>query len=457
MSETVPPTVLSPIRLTEALAPADLPPGTYLHHFRVDRKLASGGMGAVYLGHDTSLDRPVALKTLRPELAGDAAFLARFQHEARSQANLVHPHVVQIYFVGEQHGVWFMAMQLVDGGSLQDAVNRRGRLPWREVAVHFVGLTEALIEAARLGIVHRDLKPANVLVDRFGSAHLADFGLATGATLPEQTGTFVRGSVPMSSDVSVAGSVMGTLPYMAPEQLQGLPLDQRADVYGLGATVYHLLVGEAPVRAESPREALKAIEAGIAPVRRRRPEVPSLLADIVDACLQRHPAERFQSHHELLRAVRRAIPQPVVAPTPLVRALAGAIDLLPALAVLNFTFARAMWAAPLFFAGWLVLGHLGLGASPGQWLMRLRLRTEEDGEVSPLRGTVRALLQWGWFAVLVTAYWLLQGSQTSAAEAVGYPGLGWAAVVLLGALPAVLRRPTLVDRLTRTRVLVDVR
>jgi len=225
LSETVPPTALSPIRLTEGLAPADLPPGTYLHHFRVDRKLASGGMGAVYLGYDTSLDRPVALKTLRPELAGDAAFLARFQHEARSQANLVHPHVVQIYFVGEEHGVWFMAMQLVDGGSLQEAVDRRGRLPWREVAVHFVGLTEALIEAARLGIVHRDLKPANVLVDRFGSAHLADFGLATGATLPQQTKTFVRGTVPMSSDVSVAGSVMGTLPYMAPEQLQGLPLD----------------------------------------------------------------------------------------------------------------------------------------------------------------------------------------------------------------------------------------
>jgi hypothetical protein len=89
--------------------------------------------------------------------------------------------------------------------------------------------------------------------------------------------------------------------------------------------------------------------------------------------------------------------------------------------------------------------------------MRLRLRTEDDGEVSPWRGTARALLQWGWFAVLVVAYWLLRGSQTTAAEALGYPGLGWAAGVLLGALPAVLRRPTLVDRLTRTRVLVDVR
>ena len=457
MSETVPPTALSPIRLTEALAPADLPPGTYLHHFRVDRKLASGGMGAVYLGYDTSLDRPVALKTLRPELAGDAAFLARFQHEARSQANLVHPHVVQIYFVGEEHGVWFMAMQLVDGGSLQEAVDRRGRLPWREVAVHFVGLTEALIEAARLGIVHRDLKPANVLVDRFGSAHLADFGLATGATLPQQTKTFVRGTVPMSSDVSVAGSVMGTLPYMAPEQLQGLPLDQRADVYGMGATIYHLLSGEPPVRAETPDQALRAIQAGIPSVRSRRPEVPVLLAEVVDCCLRADPAERFQDHHDLLRAVRRAEPQPVVAPTPLVRGLAGLLDLLPALAVLRFTFFRAPWAAPLWFAAWLVLGHLALGASPGQWLMRLRLRTEDDGDVAPWRGAGRALLQWGWYAPLAIAFRLLYVSAGSETLVLGWVGLGWAAVALLGLLPALLRRPTLVDRLTRTRVLVDVR
>ena len=457
MSETVPPTALSPIRLTEGLAPADLPPGTYLHHFRVDRKLASGGMGAVYLGYDTSLDRPVALKTLRPELAGDAAFLARFQHEARSQANLVHPHVVQIYFVGEEHGVWFMAMQLVDGGSLQEAVDRRGRLPWREVAVHFVGLTEALIEAARLGIVHRDLKPANVLVDRFGSAHLADFGLATGATLPQQTKTFVRGTVPMSSDVSVAGSVMGTLPYMAPEQLQGLPLDQRADVYGMGATIYHLLSGEPPVRAETPDQALRAIQAGIPAVRSRRPDVPVLLAEVVDCCLRADPAERFQDHHDLLRAVRRAEPQPVVAPTPLVRGLAGLLDLLPALAVLRFTFFRAPWAAPLWFAAWLVLGHLALGASPGQWLMRLRLRTEEDGDVAPWRGAGRALLQWGWYAPLAIAFRLLYVSAGSETLVLGWVGLGWAAVALLGLLPALLRRPTLVDRLTRTRLLVDVR
>ena len=457
MSETVPPTARSPVPLTDVVVPSELTPGTFLHHFRVDRRLAQGGMGAVYLGFDTSLNRPVALKTLRPELARDPSFLARFQREAQSQANLVHPHVVQVYFVGEERGVWFMAMQLVDGGSLQDMVDRNGPLPWTEVATHFVGLAEALAEAAKLGIVHRDLKPANVLLDRYGIAHVADFGLATGAHAPSDNDTLVRSPMAGAAGLSVAGSVMGTLPYMPPEQLKGQPLDQRADVYGLGATVYHLLVGSPPVKARTPIEALQIVEAGIVPVRQARDDVPRALASIVDRCLQPDPAGRFQSHQELARAVRRAAPQPRVAPAPVVRLLAGVLDVLPALAVLRFGFEKAPWAAPLWFAAWLALGLAFLGASPGQWLMRLRVRTDADGDVPQVRAATRALLQWGWFAPLSFALSLLYASAGTLASALGSGGLAWAVVVLLGALPAALRRPTLVDRLTRTRVLVDVR
>jgi serine/threonine protein kinase len=438
--------------------PAELAPGTFLHHFRVDQRIAAGGMGAVYLGFDTSLNRPVALKTLRAELSRDPEFLVRFQREAQSQANLVHPHVVQVYFVGEERGVWFMAMQLVDGGSLQDAVDRQGPLPWTEVARHFLGLTEALVEAARLGIVHRDLKPANVLLDRYGSAHVADFGLVTGTHAPSDHDTLVRSPMAGVSGLSSIGSVMGTLPYMSPEQLKGEPLDQRADVYGLGATVYHLLVGSPPVKARTALEALQQIEAGIVPVRRARPELPRALASIVDRCLRPDPQERFQSHQELAQEVRRAAPQPQVAPAPLVRLLAGVLDLLPALAVFYFFLERAPWAAPATLAVWLGLGIAFLGASPGQWLMRLRVRTDADGDVPPMRAAVRALLQWGWAAALALAYSLILHS----VGALGYGTLGiggavWAVLALLGALPAALRKPTLVDRLTRTRVLVDVR
>jgi len=458
VNEGVPPTVLSPVPLTEVLVPAELGPGTFLHHFRVDRRIASGGMGAVYLGFDTSLNRPVALKTLRPELARDPEFLARFQREAQSQANLVHPHVIQIYFVGEERGVWFMAMQLVDGGSLQDAVDRHGRLPWTEVAAHLLGIAEALVEAARLGVVHRDLKPANVLLDRYGIAHVADFGLVTTTHAPSDHDTLVRSPLASIPGLSVAGSVMGTLPYMAPEQLKGQPLDQRADVYGLGATVYHLLVGQPPVKARTPAEALQQIEAGIVPVRRARTDVPRALASIVDRCLAPDPAARFQSHQELAREVRRAAPQPQVAPAPLVRLLAGVIDLLPALAVFYFLFEAAPWAPAAWFALWLALGIAFLGASPGQWLMRLRVRTDADGDVPPARAAMRALLQWGWFAALSLAYSLISHSAPVLAYGpLGVGGAAWAAVVLLGALPAALRKPTLVDRLTRTRVLVDVR
>jgi eukaryotic-like serine/threonine-protein kinase len=457
VSETVPPTALSPVPLTQVLVPSELAPGTFLHHFRVDRHIAAGGMGAVYLGFDTSLNRPVALKTLRPELAGDPSFLVRFQREAQSQANLVHPHVVQVYFVGEERGVWFMAMQLVDGGSLQDAVDRDGPLGWTDVAAHFLGIAEALSEAARLGIVHRDLKPANVLLDRYGIAHVADFGLATSTHAPSDHDTLVRSPLASVAGLSVAGSVMGTLPYMAPEQLRGEPLDQRADVYGLGATIYHLLTGNPPVNARTAVEALRQIQAGVAPVRRARAEVPRALASIVDRCLQPDAAARFQSHQELARAVRHAAPQPQVHPTPLVRVIAGLLDLLPAIGLFVPFAEKAPWAAPTWFALWLALGNVFLGASPGQWLMRLRTRTLADGDVPPLRALTRALLQWGWAILLALGYSLITHGVDTTASVLVIVGVCWGAIALLGTLPAALRKPTLVDRLTRTRVLVDVR
>ena len=457
MSETVPPTARSPVPLTDVLVPAELAPGTYLHHFRVDRRIASGGMGAVYLGFDTSLNRPVALKTLRPELAGDPSFLARFQREAQSQANLVHPHVVQVYFVGEERGVWFMAMQLVDGGSLQDVIDRNGPLTWTQVAAHFLGMAEALSEAARLGIVHRDLKPANVLLDRYGIAHVADFGLATATHAPSDHDTLVRSPVASIAGLSAAGSVMGTLPYMAPEQLRGEPLDQRADVYGLGATVYHLLVGQPPVNARTAAEALQQIEAGLVPVRRARADVPRALASIVDQCLESDPGARYQTHQDLARAVRHAAPQPQVAPAPLIRLIAGLLDVLPAAGVFVPFVEKAPWAAPTWFALWLGLGSAFLGASPGQWLMRLRVRTQSDGDVPLPRALARALLQWGWSALLAVGYSLITHGVDTTASVLVIAGVAWGAIALLGTLPAVLRKSTLVDRLTRTRVLVDVR
>ncbi len=457
MSATVPPTVATPVKLTEPMDPG-LPPGSMLKHFRVDRPLAAGGMGEVYAGFDMSLNRPVALKTIRPSLARDRSFLVRFVREAQAQANVVHPSVVQIYFVGEDQGVWFMAMQLVDGGSLQDEVEGGRPLSWQRVANHFVGLADGMAEAARLNIIHRDIKPANILVDRFGLAHLADFGLATapGGT-KEPSGTHVRGALEGTESVTHVGTVVGTLPYMAPEQLRGEALDQRADVYGLGATMYHLLSGQLPLQARTPAEALQLLGSGLPPVRTRAKATPRALARVVDRCIAVDVGARFQTHSDLARALRSVAPQPEVRPVFLVRLLAALLDVLPFAVLLRFTYEWAPWVAPCALLLSLLLGHLLLGASPGQWLMRLRVRTADDGDVSSARAVARVLLQYGGSFPLAFTLFALYTRGAAVVNALGLITLLWAGVPLLGALPALARRPTLVDRLTGTRVLVDVR
>jgi Protein kinase domain len=458
VNATVPPTVATPVKLTDEVDPGALPPGSLLKHFRVDGRLAAGGMGEVYAGFDTSLNRPVALKTIRPALARDRAFLVRFVREAQAQANVVHPHVVQIYFVGEDQGVWFMAMQLVDGGSLQDEVEGGKALEWQRVANHFVGLADGMAEAARLNIIHRDIKPANILVDRYGIAHLADFGLATapGAS-KDPSGTHIRGALAGTESVTHVGTVVGTLPYMAPEQLRGEALDQRADVYGLGATMYHLLSGQPPLQARTPAEALQTISAGLSPVRDRAPATPRGLARIVDRCLALDAGARFASHAELARALRSVAPQPEVRPVFLVRLVAALFDLVPFAILLRFTYGSAPWVAPCALFLTLALGYLLLGASVGQWLMRLRVRTAKDGDVSPARAAARAILQYGALFPLAFTLSALYSRGSAAVTALGVLTLLWGGVPLLGALPALARRPTLVDRLTQTRVLVDVR
>ena len=458
MNPTLPPTVATPVKLTDEVEPGPLSPGSMLRHFRIDSRLAAGGMGEVYTGFDTSLNRPVALKTIRPALAKDRAFLVRFVREAQAQANVVHPHVIQVYFVGEDGGRWFMAMQLVDGGSLQDELTGGKALEWQKVANHFKGLADGMAEAARLNIIHRDIKPANILIDRYGIAHLADFGLATapGAS-KEPSGTHVRGALDGAESVTHVGTIVGTLPYMAPEQLRGEGLDQRADVYGLGATMYHLLSGQPPLQARTPAEALQLLSGGLPPVRTRAPATPRALARIVDKCVAPEASARFATHADLARALRSAAPQPEVRPVFLVRALAALLDFLPFAVLLRFTYSWAPWLAPAALFLSLGVGHFLLGASPGQWLMRLRVRTVGDGDVSPARDLARALLQYGAFFPLALTLFALYTRGDRVVNALGFLTLVWGGLALLGALPALLRRPTLVDQLTRTRLLVDVR
>src|SRR5262245_24082108 len=206
--------------------------------------LGRGGMGDVYLAHDPALRRQVALKVLPPELADDPELAARFHAEAAAAAAVQHPAVVGVYYHG-QDGPWhYFAMQYVPGESLQQRLDRRGRLPLGEALALLEDCLRGLGAAHEAGLVHRDVKPANVLLDTRGGrprALLADFGLVKRVEGTQHTAT---------------GVVLGTVEYMAPEQGQGLPVDGRADLYSLGVVAYRMLAGRLPLRGRSAAELL---------------------------------------------------------------------------------------------------------------------------------------------------------------------------------------------------------
>jgi hypothetical protein len=427
--------------------------GQTLGHFTVDRFLAAGGMGEVYQGTDTSLNRPVAIKTLQPAFAQDPGYLAAFLMEARAQANLIHPHVLQVYYLGRSpENLLFMAMQFVEGGSLQDLIDRGEKLTWQLAARHMLDLADGLVDTARMGVVHRDIKPANVLVDRYGSTHLGDFGLAVGgADLPP-----MPNAAPGPRNTL---TVAGTPEYMAPEQARGETVDQRADIYALGATFYQLLTAKTPVPSVSQLEELIRAHHGPPPPKLRdlRPDVPRELAAIIDRCLIRDRKGRFQTHAELVAALRKALPQPEVPARPMVRVLAWLLELAPVGVLVRFAFGMMPWAPFVAYLFATAASLALLGATPGQWLLRLRLRTVADGEVSTARGLARFALQNLW--ILPACYFLQAAFQGSMhADLVGYAAVGLAALSLLGSLGAFFgKRQTLHDFLSGTRTLVDTR
>jgi serine/threonine protein kinase len=440
--------------------------GQSLRHFRVDKRLASGGMGDVYLGFDTSLQRPVAIKTIRPELAKDASFLSRFTREAIAQANVVHPHVVQVYFVGEDRGVCFLAMQVVDGGSLHDTVEGNGKLAWQDAVRHMTDVCAGLVVAERLGIVHRDIKPANILKDKAGRALLSDFGLAASAGSIERGTTDgasasaqPSGSQLQLANVTQVGMVMGTPEYVAPEQLRpGTPVDTRADQFSLAATFFHLVTGRPPSEAKTLVDAIARFGAQQrAPlVRSVAPQVPRSFAKILDRCLALDAAERYPSMAALHDALEAAAPQPMVNASPALRALVWLIDVVPFVLASLAAYERAPWLGPLLFlsAGW--FGAFLVHSTPGVWLMRLRLRTAGDGDVSPLRAFARFLVQHGWY--LPTTAGVSAAYASSGLDVLFYPGAVWLAASVIGAAPVFTASGrALHDIVTGTRVLVDVR
>ncbi len=297
--------------------------------YRLVRELAHGGMGSVYVGEDDLLGREVAVKVLDPRLARDQAIRTRFQREAVAAARLTHPGVVSVYDTGEDAGNAYIVMELVEGHTLREILDERGRMPPEVAADLARQVAEALADAHRNGVVHRDVKPGNILIRRDGGVKVADFGIA------KATG---------ASDLTSTGMVIGTARYLAPEQAAGKPTDARTDVYALGLVLYEMLTGSVPFTRDTDMATAAARLTNYPrPVSALAPDVPDWLDAVVRRALAREPERRFRSADELATALARgstaALPPtppprpqarprprpPVAAPTPRPAAVRAAV------------------------------------------------------------------------------------------------------------------------------------
>ena len=265
--------------------------------YRILRKLGSGGMANVYLAEDEELGRRVAIKILNDRYAEDDLFIERFRREAKSAAGLSHPNIVSIYDRGEAEGTYYIAMEVIEGRSLKELIMTRGALPIGTAVAYAKQLLEALRFAHRHGIIHRDIKPHNVLVstDQHAKANeprlkVTDFGIARHGP----------------SQMTEAGSIMGTAQYLSPEQARGAPVTAASDLYSAGIVLYEMLTGKVPFSGDSAIEiAMKHVNDLPTPPSSLRPEIPPELDQIVLRALAKDPADRYQTAEEFIEDLER--------------------------------------------------------------------------------------------------------------------------------------------------------
>jgi len=286
--------------------------GETLARYKIVDKLGEGGMGEVYLAEDTELDRKVALKMLPTEMAGDPERLERFRREAKAVAALNHPNIVTIYSIEESDGTQFLTMEHVEGESLDQMLPPTG-MPLAKVFDIAIPLADALATAHERGIVHRDLKPANIMVNKEGRVKVLDFGLAklTQDDSVEGTEGDLTQIPTRIATLTGEGMVMGTAPYMSPEQVEGRAMDHRTDIFSLGVLLYELATGRRPFSSDTSAGLISAILRDTpSSVTEINPGLPRHLARIVQHCLEKDPEARYQSAKDVrneLRSLRREV------------------------------------------------------------------------------------------------------------------------------------------------------
>jgi len=286
--------------------------GTKLGPYEIQSALGAGGMGEVYRARDTRLDRTVAIKVLHSQLVANSELRARFEREARIVSQLQHPHICVLHDVGHDGDTDFLVMEFLQGESLADRL-RRGPLPQAELLKIAIQVADALEKAHRAGVVHRDLKPGNVMLTKLG-AKLLDFGLAkpaaataAGAVRGSGSASVLAGALTQTSPaatpgtpLSVAGTVIGTVQYMSPEQIQGVEADARSDIFAFGAMLFEMTTGKRAFEGKTQASIVGQILAMDPPAASTvRPEVAPTLDRVIRLCLEKNPDERMQTVHDL--------------------------------------------------------------------------------------------------------------------------------------------------------------
>ena len=281
----------------------DLSAGTRLGAYEIVAALGAGGMGEVYRARDTRLDRGVTIKILPSHLSCNSEVKNRFEREARTLSSLTHPHICHLYDVGSQSGVEFLVMELLEGETLESRL-QKGLLPLQDLLKIGVQIADALAKAHRLGITHRDLKPSNIMLTKSG-AKLMDFGLAKpsivgAAVTSSSSGAATATLQSPATPISTVGTIVGTIQYMSPEQIEGIEADARSDIFALGAVLYEMATGHRAFVGKSHLSVVSAIlHQEPLPLTSVQPASPSSLDYVVRTCLAKDPDERFQTAHDV--------------------------------------------------------------------------------------------------------------------------------------------------------------
>ncbi|HEY4490360.1 MAG TPA: serine/threonine-protein kinase, partial [Acidobacteriota bacterium] len=271
--------------------------GMQLGRYEILAPLGKGGMGEVYRAKDTQLGREVAIKVLPEDLAENPQALKRFEREARAVAALSHPNILAIHDSGTDQGVTYAVMELLEGETLRAKLGSSA-IPWSKAVEIIVAVAEGLAAAHTKGVIHRDLKPENIFLMKDGRIKILDFGLARWTPVVSQEEIT---EAPTKSQVTELGAVMGTVPYMSPEQLQGDSLDARSDIFSLGSILYEMVAGKRPFSGKSPAETMGAILRDDPP---KLAGLPPEVQRIIERCLEKNPDQRFHSAHDLAFALK---------------------------------------------------------------------------------------------------------------------------------------------------------